>query len=740
MGKLLVFSLGYLNYFFDYISSVWPVSLLFKQRPLEPSSDSLNSILKIIKSLYQGENGVNDTTLEEICDEIRVLDFDENVLDIHDEMYGLNLLQHAVILNNKKVVELLLSNVELSSQVCCNSVTHLAASLGHINILQCLAEERPFDLYKKAGLCYPGLHEGRTDVQRNVVFNTNFGFIFRTSYNCEEKKLLPIEHAIVGDHIDCVEYVITKMKEMGGRMYNLPKFFHFAASCGAENCLRYFVMQCPEKIDHVSKSGDVPLLEAVVWGRKCAKVLIDNGADVNKVALNGDTALHRLYRNDIDGIFAIFDTTKYLLTTGIEQLINEINLKGETALHLLVTHVSYIGGNFYHEEQRHMPRSQMQPDYQEQVIQTIKMLLSFNADPLIYDSLQLQPLNKLLHVTMKASRPQEKLECVQGCINSKYVYRNDFSTLAKAIDILIENGAEVNTQCAIGHTPLILLLQTLINTEVPELVGQSKNILLASELLLKNGAKCNYISEDRKTCCSLLAEIAKKILKRSNNEGQTFVQTDFALQKKYGEFINNLLVIFLKYGLNPNYTTTKKSPHLSGGSGNALIEFVRVTVHARRREDFKMVHDWLLTLLQWGADPDLESYPSDPIICHSQSSIFLQRQSTQAMSHYIHEIKELQAIFVNGNAEEMLCLFYKTMDHKVLFDCISTACFMAKFHPLGATGQKFLSVLNKMAENPRSLKQIARVSIYKSVGRKLTTTVDELPLPKAMKQYLLNIE
>lgn len=733
MVNVLKFGYSYVRFFLDYITAVWPVSWFYNYRSIEASADSMNDVLQIVKHLYQHQKGEGDISVHDICREIKALNFQEDILSIRDEMYGLNLLQHGIIVNNKDIVELLISNIQIPPKVECNSVTHMTAFLGNLEILKSLSEERPFDLYKKAGLCYPALHEP-------ISYYRKMGFMFQEKYRCEEEKLLPIEWAMVGDHIDCVVEMVHKMEEMGGRRFSLIKFLHFAASRGALNCLEYFIKRCPDKIDHVNKAGDVPLLEAVVWGRQCAKVLIDNGADVNKVAENGDTALHRLYRNDIDGIFAIFDTTKYLLTTGIEQLINTINLEGETVLHLLVTHVSYIGGNFYHPEQRSVPRWQMQPDYQEQVIQTIKLLLSFNADPHIYDSLQLQPLNKLLHVTMKASRPHEVLQCVQRCINSKYVYRNDFGSLARAIDILIQNGAEVNTQCAIGHTPLILLIQTLLNTEVPDLVQQGGNILKACELFLKNGAKCNYISEDKKTCCSLLAELAKKILTRPAGRNVTYVEQDQDLKTKYAELVNNILVTFLKHGLNPNYKTTKKSPHLSGGSGNGLIEFIRLTVYARNADDFKMVHTWLRTLLQWGADPDIESYPSDPIICHSQSSIFLKKQSTQAMNHFIHEIKELQAIFENGLAEELLFLFYKTMDHKVLYDCLSTAIFMARFHPMGATGKNFLSLLNEMSENPRSLKQMCRVSIYKAVRRNIATSVDELPLPRAMKQYLLNIE
>lgn len=732
MANLLWYGYIYVRYFVDYILSIWPVTWFFRFRTIEASSGSTNDIFRIIQHLYQLQKGEGNITSKKVCDEVKTLNFQEDVLNVKDEMYGLNLLQHAIIVNNKEVLELLISNVTIPAQVGCNSSSHMAAFVGNKEILTCLLEERPFDLYKKAGLCYPELHEP-------VSYYRKMGFMFQETYKCEIEKLLPIEWAMTNDHLECVIEMLTMMKEMGGRKYNLAKFLHFAASRGAEKCLAYFVKLCPDKINHVSKTGDVPLLEAVVWGRHCAKVLIDNGADVNRVAVNGDTALHRLYRNDIDGIFAIYDTTKYLLTTGIEQLINTINLKGETALHLLVTHVSYIGGNYFHVEHRQVPRWQMQPDYQEQVIQTIKLLLRFNADPHIHDSLQLQPLNKLLHVTMKASRSHDNFDCVQGSINSKYIYRNDFKTLAQAIEVLIQNGSEVDTQCAIGHTPLILLVQTLINTEVPDLIQQGDHILAACEILLQNGAKCNYISEDKKTFCSLLADLAKKIMKRGGVNG-AFVEQNLTMKKNFAKLVNGILILFLKYGLNPNYKTTKKSPHLSGGSGNALIEFVRVTMHAQDSDDFEIVHTWLRTLFQWGADPDIESYPSDPIICHSQSSIFLKKQSTQAMSHFIHEIKELQAIFENGHAEELLLLFYKTMDHKVLYDCLSTACFMARFHPMGATGKNFLGMISKLAENPRSLKQMARVSIYKAVNRKLSTSVDQLPLPRAMKQYLLDIE
>ena len=728
MPGFLQMSYHCLCYIYDCFRSTWPVSLVYGHKPLKPSPDTKSRVLYVTQQLRRDEE--LESTNTDILRSIEMLPFTEDVLAIKDGTHSLNLLQHAIVLNKKEIACLIINKAYIPSSVACNHPLHLAASLGRTYILQNLLEKRPRDLNKRCGLCYPDQHEP-------VDYHRRFGFMFQPSFRCEIDKFLPMEYAILGDHLECVQLIGNSLVTQN-RGYTLSGYLHFASRHGAEKCMQHFIQKYPDQINESDSNGDVPLLLAVVWGRKCSKLLIDNGADVNMVAENGDTALHRLYRNDIDGIFAIHDTTRYLLTTGIEQLINTVNLKGETALHLLTTHVSYIGGNFYHMSQREVPRWQLQPNYQEQVIQTLKLLLDFNADPHIFDLNGLQPLNKLLHVTLKASQPDNPLECVQASINSIYIYRNDFKSLGRAIDVLVQNGSDVNTRCAIGHTPLILLVQALLNTEIPDLVQQSSAIFDAVDILLHNGANCNFVSDDQSTFSTMLARLAQRILVSMPSSAMTEESKD--IKSQFALFINELLVRFLKHGLNPNFTSTKKSGHLAGGTGNALIEFVRLSVYASDALDFQMLHTWLRTLLKWGADPDLEPYQSDPIICHSQSSIFLKKQGTQALSHYIHEVKELQAILDNGSAEELLLLFYKTMDHKILFECLTTACFMARFHPLGATGQSFLAILNSMTDTPRSLKQIARVSIYKSLDRKLATRVDSLPLPKSLKTYLLEIE
>ncbi len=57
---------------------------------------------------------------------------------------------------------------------------------------------------------------------------------------------------------------------------------------------------------------------------RCVSILLESGADVHlRSEFIQETALHRLYRQNIDCLFTIYDSTKYLLTTGIEQEVRE---------------------------------------------------------------------------------------------------------------------------------------------------------------------------------------------------------------------------------------------------------------------------------------------------------------------------------------------------------------------------------------------------------------------------------
>lgn len=85
-------------------------------------------------------------------------------------------------------------------------------------------------------------------------------------------------------------------------------------------------------------------------------------------------------------------------------------------------------------------------------------------------------------------------------------------------------------------------------------------------------------------------------------------------------------------------------------------------------------------------------------------------------------------------------LFYRTMSHKELYDCLNSTRSMTRFHPMGAVGKKLLQILSSMTESPRSLSDISRVVIYKSIDRQLALKVPLLPIPNLMKKYLLEVQ
>lgn len=374
----------------------------------------------------------------------------------------------------------------------------------------------------------------------------------------------------------------------------------------------------------------------------------------------------------------------------------------------------------------------------------LKAILQFNADPLMLNDQGLQPLSRMLHIALKSCHRSDPCPCVSTSQPDIFIveYQNDYATLAEAMEILLDHGAPSNFKCGVGHTPLILLMQCFLHDDFRSLTLQAKDALAAVETLIKHGANVNFTDVSQGTAATLIAMICCRCLTDS------LAQHDKQLQVCFAAFTDDLLRLLLSHGLDPNYSTSRTSPFLRGGKGNSLIEFVRLANVAKEAEDFGFIHRWLKTLLQWGADPDMEPYQSEPVICHSQSSIFLKKQGTQPVSHYLHEARERQNLAsadISGGMCALLELFYNSMDHKVLYSCLHVFQGISRFHlhDLAIAGNNqqddFLSTVQQMAELPRSLKQISRVAVYKALGRRIADKVDKLPIPWAVKQYLLEV-
>lgn len=747
LSTLVEVTYSYAYSLFLFFRTAWPLSLVYGPPPQPPSSKTQKDVHEAISHLKRERKGEGHGHL--VTPILDLLPRDEDVLSVMDSVDGFDILQHAILADRKDVVMHLLRRGCCPNRYHCSPPLHLAAYLGRTSILHLLLSEGA-DPRAKRGMCYPQPH---LPVGSKMAY---FGFSQHHVYHCSSSvhAMTPMQCAIQQKQLPCV-HALTNVLMKNNPQKRSPQVFKFdplehlqyACKEGASECIQYFVDNFPECINRYGSHGDTPLLTAVPWGEECVKILVNNGADVHLLSKDiQETALHRLYRMNIDGLFTIYDTTRYLLTTGIEQDINALTDLGETPLHMLVSHVSYAGGNYVDPSRHHVTRAQLQPDYQAQVVMAIRELLQFNADPLMLNGPGLQPLSRMLHIALKACHRQDPCACVQSSQPDMFIveYQNDYHTLTKAMEILLEHEVPVDFKCVAGHTPLILLLQCFLFDSVTRIIRQSKDALAAVETLVRHGANVTFTDSFQGTAATLVAMICRRCFTERS------LRLDPDMQASFAGFTDDLLRLLLRNGLDPNHRTQKSSPFPRGGTGNALIEFVRLSELVRTSREFDLVHSWMVTLLQWGADPDLEPYQSEPIICHSQSSIFLKRQGTQPVSLYLQKARERQSSPSEATEEMMegacslLQLFYNTMDHKALYDCLHSARGMTRFqlfdtHSVHTShSDMFISTVHSMAESPRTLKQIARVTVYKALDRKVAERVDSLPLPWAVKQYLLD--
>ena len=348
-----------------YFRTAWPLSLVYGPPLLPPSTHTQKDVQEAIAQLKQDQkDGEDGDAVKLILD---LLPSQEDLLSITDAEDGFDVLQHAVMADRKDVVMRLLHSGCRPDRYHCSPPLHLAAYLGRGSILKMLLAER-CDPGMKCGMCFPDPH---LPVGSKMSY---FGFSQQRVYHCSSPAhaLTPLQCAIKQGHLHCVHTLTQALLDNPDKRLaaTFSPLMHLQYACreGAASCIQYFVDRFPECINWYGPDGDTPLLTAVPWGEECVKILVDNGADVHLLSRGiGETALHRLYRMNIDGLFTIYDTTRYLLTTGIEQDINRLTDLGETPLHMLVSHVSYAGGNYVDPSRHHLTRAQLQKDYQAQV-------------------------------------------------------------------------------------------------------------------------------------------------------------------------------------------------------------------------------------------------------------------------------------------------------------------------------------------------------------------------------------
>ena len=84
-------------------------------------------------------------------------------------------------------------------------------------------------------------------------------------------------------------------------------------------------------------------------------------------------------------------------------------------------------------------------------------------------------------------------------------------------------------------------------------------------------------------------------------------------------FIRQVLKVLLQHKLDPNVDLTQRNQHI-------LLALLDLVLNARTPQDLEYVYDLSLTLITYGANPDVRC-STEPTICQSQSSMYIKRSS-----------------------------------------------------------------------------------------------------------------
>lgn len=472
-----------------------------------------------------------------------------------------------------------------------------------------------------------------------------------------------------------------------------------------------------------------PLLHATPWGKRFVQLLEGAGADVRIVSSRSQNALHVLYANIIDPS-VVCTTTRFLLGTGLEQDTCRCDDDGNTALHLLIGSVNRKVGSFPLMTSEANPGAAMtQLEWDNIVLESLELLLQYNCDANILNDGGVTALHKLI-LLFDYVTSNELSGLPMASLPSRNHFKVDADMLYRVMEVLLRYGSTANLSSAAGRTPLIMLLQCLLNVDPLNVTQFQDGFLRCVDLLCRQGAEPSNTLAVHITMVTCLSKLGQKCLLLRNDE----------VKHRLAAFLKQILAILFKHGLNSNYCSLMRKGRAEGASGNILFEMVKLAQYIRQPADLELIFNWVLTALQWGANPDVEPFPSDPIIYQSHSSIFLKNKGTQPVNAYMYEIQDYSPLFEGGHAERLLTLFINSMDHDALYQGLNSAKVMSRYDPVRSPTFNFIQLVNTLSAQPRSLKQMSRVVIYKAIGRELKVKVPQLPLPKIIQRYLIDIE
>ena len=387
---------------------------------------------------------------------------DEDILEIEDRDHY-NLMQKAIIFNCPEAVTVLLnhgcssSGVAAEHPVTCTvtncsrcphldlQALHLAAFHGHISAVRILLA-RGADRYA-SGRVYTSAvlndpYGLQPDVLKSLGHNARIADIM---YKCGPRE--PVFYAVLGDHLDTLKVLMGE----AGSNYLRPKhhsdyensngsehetshkhptqyghLVNLAARVGAYNCLDYLLKLYPTHVNVRDADGMPPMLMALNHSTRFVRLLLEAGADVH--------------------------------------ILDDFIEPGSNILHLLIKVLPLDACG---------DQSSLTPIVDGCLQQGVRV----NAQRKPYNRTPLHDLLTVINMPISASTmetpsatpqpqsPQHKPTMCNGIITDKnsldtngMVQRCFDEELIRCVRLLIQYGADLNSEDSEGKTPLMILL------------------------------------------------------------------------------------------------------------------------------------------------------------------------------------------------------------------------------------------------------------------------------------------
>lgn len=303
----------------------------------------------------------------------------------------------------------------------------------------------------------------------------------------------------------------------------------------------------------------------------------------------------------------------------------------------------------------------------------------------------------------------------------------DWDVCYELLNMLLTHGGEPNMVGRDGSVPIMVCLVPLINKDPLHHFTHSMKVcyLNCIRILLKHGANPNCSNQCNLTPLHVL------VFTVSEN-----ITINCDTQKKLNfEFIKNLLILLLTHGLDLNVRFTNHTQHI-------LKSCMDMICNVRDSKDIDYVHDLTLTFIQYGANPNisLNIYPQH--FQHQNSTNIFKAKKNFILYYYIMLISKKENLLLDPKYTftKLIYLFYMAMNHNALFSCLKMLYTQQLSQVPVKQTEVLTGLIRELYKRPRSLKQICRVRIYESMGRKPGLLVNKLNLPNSLKDYLLNFD